>query len=101
MSESTLGARVLAVPMSSDNDSGATPVRGYLIEFARQVWIHGEGFSGKRPFGNSGWEWEVYAALGAAGLVPVSRNRWDEDEADQDEAERLVLLALDELAAGG
>jgi len=30
----------------------------------------GEGFSGKRPFGNSGWEYDIYAALVGAGFLP-------------------------------
>ena len=42
------------------NDAGAKTIGEYLIALARNVWIEGEGFSGKRPFGNSGWQWEVF-----------------------------------------
>jgi hypothetical protein len=34
-----------------------TTVKGYLKMLLKTVWIEGEGFSGKRPFGDSGW-WE-------------------------------------------
>jgi hypothetical protein len=47
------------------NDSGA----GYLIELLRVLWREEEGFSGKRPFGNSGWVYEVYGPLVKAGWV--------------------------------
>jgi hypothetical protein len=33
------------------------------------VWDQGECFSGKRPFGNSGWEQDVYDPLVRAGFI--------------------------------
>ena len=56
------GLKVLNVPMQP-NDSGATTVRGYLKTLLFTLWNEGEGFSGKRPFGNSGWEIELAHAL--------------------------------------
>lgn len=48
---------------------GDMPIRDYLRELLTRVWEEGERFSGKRPFGNSGWEYELYAALIAAKAV--------------------------------
>lgn len=62
------GRRILDLPME-DNDTGAKTVREYLKELLSQVWGEREGFSGKRPFGNSGWEGELEAALVSAGAV--------------------------------
>jgi len=45
-------------------------LRDFFKELALKVWNEGEGFSGKRPFGNSGWEYPVYVALIDAGIVP-------------------------------
>lgn len=59
---------VLALPMER-NDAGATTVRAYLAALLSRVWKEDEGFSGKRPFGNSGWSRELYAPLVVAGLV--------------------------------
>jgi hypothetical protein len=59
---------VFDCPMQ-ENDSGATTIKGYLKALLTQLWAEGEGFSGKRPFGNSGWEYDLYKALLAAGLV--------------------------------
>lgn len=68
-----------------DNDAGAPTVRAYLIELLTEVWVEEEGFNGKRPFGNSGWQNEVYSAMFRQGIVA--------DE-DYDAAEELVLAAI-------
>jgi hypothetical protein len=60
--------QVLDLPLPP-NDSGASTVRGYLIALLRVVWRETEGFSGKRPFGNSGWQYDVYEPLVKAGWV--------------------------------
>lgn len=53
---------VLDCPMQ-DNDSGANTVRGYLKALLFTLWEEVEGFSGKRPFGNSGWDNDIAFAL--------------------------------------
>lgn len=50
--------QVLDLPMD-DNDAGAKTIREYLASLVEMLWVEGEGFSGKRPFGNSGWEAEL------------------------------------------
>lgn len=59
---------VFDCPMQ-ENDSGATTVKGYLKALLLLLWEEGEGFSGKRPFGNSCWEYDLYRALVLGGLV--------------------------------
>lgn len=49
-------------------------LRCYLISLAQKCWEEGESFSGKRPFGSSGWHAEVYKALAKRGLIVVYRN---------------------------
>lgn len=61
------GAQILAVPLPT-NDADAETVRDYLVALVREVWRYEECFDGKRPFGNSGWQSEVYDGLTAAGL---------------------------------
>lgn len=60
----------------SDLDREAS-LREYLHALLATLWNEGEGFSGKRPFGNSGWEYDVYAFLVKAGAVPGTL---DEDD---------------------
>lgn len=51
-----------------ENDAGALTVREYLVKLLLEVWQEGEGFSGKRPFGNSGWENELVTPLAENGI---------------------------------
>jgi len=44
-------------------------IKGYLKKLLETVWSEGESFSGKRPFGNSGWEYDLYTPLVAGGFV--------------------------------
>jgi hypothetical protein len=53
---------ILALPLFA-NDAGAETVRDYLRELLFTLWREGEGFCGKRPFGNSGWERELLSSL--------------------------------------
>jgi hypothetical protein len=85
----------LALP---ENASGATTVRGYLIALLHDLWREEDGFSGKRPFGNSGWQYDIYAPMGRAGWIVMTL---DEDGYVEDftaeehrKAESLVLSAI-------
>lgn len=44
-------------------------IREYLRELLSALWHDGECFSGKRPFGNSGWEYDLYLPLIVAGVI--------------------------------
>jgi hypothetical protein len=64
----------------------------------KALWEEGEGFSGKRPLGNSGWEYDLYKPLVKAGIVDGS---FDEegyiDEVDTAAADKIVLEAIEAL----
>lgn len=92
-------AQVLATPMGP-NDAGASTMRGYLVELLLMLWRQGGGFSGKRPFGNSGWEWELYQALAAQGYVATTTDRYGELEPDRQAADELIVRAIEALAGG-
>jgi len=59
----------LEVRFSSSAGDDLT-VREYLRMLLMAVWNEGEGFSGKRPFGNSGWEGDIFDPLVKAGFIP-------------------------------
>lgn len=67
--------QILALPME-ENDANASTLGDYLSALAQTCWIEGEGFSGKRPFGNSGWRSDIWKPLIAAEAVT---GRLDED----------------------
>ena len=44
-------------------ERGNYTVREYLYQLLLKMWNEKEGFDGKRPFGSSGWEHDIYKAL--------------------------------------
>lgn len=98
---------ILALPMS-ENDSGADTIGGYFHALLVKLWEDGESFSGKRPFGNSGWDYALYAALVKANAVEGHIETFSEEDGggedvdctDQKHARAIILAALDALFEG-
>lgn len=44
-------------------------IKEYFLELLKTLWLEEEGFSGKRPFGNSGWQYEIYDLLTQNGIL--------------------------------
>lgn len=89
--------RILDLPMRG-NDADAGTVREYLVALLRQLWIDGHGFSGKKPFGNSGWEDDLIVPLIRAGLLEGTLDEYGcPDGHDYREGDRLILSAIDHL----
>lgn len=61
----------------TENDAGAATIRDYLKELLRTVLVEEEGFSGKRPFGNSGWIYDLREPIEEAGLFAKAKS-WDD-----------------------
>ena len=97
MKNTWTGKKVLAIRMG-ENDANAKTVKAYLRALLTELWSEVEGFSGKRPFGNSGWEHELYWALVNANAVEGSL---DDDgylaDYDKDAADALIFEAIDAL----
>lgn len=70
-------------------------LREYLKELLKVLWEKEDGFSGKRPFGNSGWQYDVYGSLVKAGHL---EGTLDEDgyveDFDDRQAQELVLECI-------
>ena len=81
--------QILATPMQ-DNDAHAKTIYQYLLTLSHNVWIESEGFSGKRPFGNSGWEHEIYHALAKAGHIESKTDQWGDLDYNTSEADKLI-----------
>ncbi len=89
---------LLDIPMQ-ENDANASTIREYLKALLYALWDEGEGFSGKRPFGNSDWEHEPYNALVKAKAVD---GIWNEeyncaDRLDYAKANKLIFKAIGDL----
>ena len=54
---------VLDTNMGNTDAGDNITIRQYLCKLLQTLMEEKEGFSGKRPFGNSGWEYALYTAL--------------------------------------
>ena len=52
-----------------ENDAKAETIGEYLKMLLLKVWKEQEEFDSKRPFGNSGWDYEIQVALVHAGVI--------------------------------
>jgi hypothetical protein len=88
---------VLNCPMG-ENSSGQSTIRGYLIALLVELWHEKDCFSGKRPFGEKHWDYEITLALVKGGFL---EGVWDDHSclvrADRQEINMLVLAAINEL----
>lgn len=80
---------VLDLPMQP-NDADAATVRDYLKTLLAKLWEEEESFSGKRPLGNSGWQYDLYKPLVQAGLVAAVD--------DRDAAHKMIADAIARLS---
>lgn len=89
--------QVLDLPMP-DNDAHAATIREYLITLLATLWDEQDSFSGAKPFGNSGWDWDLYPPLIKEGLI---YGRIDEfgyiDDVDDKAGQRMIAAAIAEL----
>lgn len=75
-------------------------IKEYFHRLLSTLWEEGEGFSGKRPFGDSGWEYDLYKPLIKAGALSGC---CDDDDVCVDnlgEAGKLISRLIDHVFAG-
>lgn len=89
---------ILDCPMQSDEVDAPT-VRDYLKILLISLWQQKEGFDGKRPFGNSGWDFDVYVALIKGGVIDGKLDEYDYVLAlDTKAADKLIREAISTLS---
>lgn len=80
---------------------GEITIREFLCKLLSELWNKGESFSGKRPFGNGGWEYPIYEVLIREGAVQGTLDedgRVDELERDErHKADAIVFGLIDEM----
>ncbi len=99
-------AEVLDLPMNKRrNDAKASTVRGYLVTLLATLWDKKDSFSGKHPFGNSGWEHAIYDTLVEHGAVRGSASEYNDGKGivreyqcdDTAKADKLIAKAIQAL----
>ena len=76
--------------MSMDLNRKIT-IKEYFKELLKRLWVEEECFSGKRPFGNSGWQYDLYKPLIENNLVTgiIDENGYV-DECDNSTADKII-----------
>ena len=54
---------ILAIEFNTDNFDRRMTIGRYIGHLAHAVWTEEEGFNGKRPFGDSGWSYDLTDAV--------------------------------------
>lgn len=75
-------------------------IRAYLERLLYTLWLEGEGFSGKRPFGNSGWEYDLYTPLVAWDVVEGKYDGEYLEDVDTNEARIKVFELIEHCFKG-
>lgn len=78
-----------------ENDAKVKTVKEYLKKLLLGVWIKEDAFNSKRPFGNSGWKYEIYVALARAKVIAADMDKdgYIEDISLQEEEKANNLIA--------
>ncbi len=73
-------------------------IKVYLRDLLSTLWAEKECFNSKRPFGDSGWQFDLYYPLIKAGLVEGCFDD-DEyiDELDMSAADAIILKLINEI----
>lgn len=82
---------VLNITFESKDLGETTTIRQYLLRLLTTLWDDEDSFSGKRPYGNSGWKYEIYYALAEEGYIEGERTEdggWD--DMDIETADKLI-----------
>lgn len=84
----------------NEEDSGAETLRDYFKAMLRAIFKEGDGFSGKRPFGNSGWEHSLAIELVKAGVLDgkiLDDDGWIDADYDRKAFDVLIEKAIEAL----
>lgn len=88
--------------ISMEMDDCPVTIRQWLGELLARVWTEKDEFSGKRAFGNSDWEYDLYNIMIQEGVVAGSVSEYGEVEISSDEREKadnIILQVIVELMA--
>lgn len=87
---------------SMEMDDSDVTIRQWLGELLCRVWMEKNEFSGKRAFGNSDWEYEVYKVLIHEGIIHGGIDDYGEVEISYEErikANNIILEVITEIMA--
>lgn len=93
---------ILDIVFYSDDLRTNLSIKDYLKKLLTTLFEEQDGFSGKRPFGNSCWDYNLYHALFKNGLIDGEEEIDEDGEVlevnyDVDEGYKLIIAAINRL----
>lgn len=89
---------ILELPMDNPDNGDLSTIGECLRDLLRRLWYEEEGFSGKRPWGNSGWPLEFYKVLVKFDVI---EGKFDEDgyldNVDSQDGHVIIAECIEEL----
>jgi len=92
------GKEILELEIRNDDTERVSTIREYLKELVALVITEEEGFSGKKPWGNSDWQYSLGAALVRAGAIEgTSEAEMEAGEYyfDRSEMKKAIVSAIE------
>lgn len=90
---------ILGLKFKSSDLNKRVTVRQFLSLLLERLWDEGEGFSGKRPFGSSGWKSDLEVAFIKAKIIEGSLDEYGYiEDSDTPEFDRIMLEVIKALS---
>ena len=78
------------LPLQKNNDAEVNNIGEYLSKLLCQLIDEEEGFDSKRPFGNSGWLYELFRPLIDFNFIEGNIYEGTIEECDEDNGKRIL-----------
>lgn len=89
---------ILEIEWYFDDLHETLTIEEYFKKLLLALWIDGECFDGKRPFGNSGWDRQIYSALISNEIIEGSFDEYGYiKDFDQVKADNLIIKSIKSL----
>lgn len=89
---------ILELKFESTDLGAEITIKDFFKKLLTTLFEEGECFSGKRPFGNSGWDWDLKICLVKNGVVNGEYNsKYDDWDFDSEEVDKKIFELIKEL----
>jgi len=76
---------------SNDLDDNVS-IKTYIKEILKVLWLEPDDFNGKRPLGNSGWQFDLYKAMIEKNIIEGEVDDYGcVDSVNMTDADKLII----------
>jgi len=93
-----MNKNILEIEFFCDDFHEKITIKEYFIRLLLELWQDGESFNGRRPFGNSGWDYQIYHALVKNEIIEgICDSDGYLEHFDQIKADELIVKSIKSL----